>query len=47
MQNSISETLLPNGKKIFCLKADEVPVVYRQIQEGYQLNTGHFAASGF
>ncbi|NEQ63560.1 MAG: FkbM family methyltransferase, partial [Moorea sp. SIO4A1] len=33
MPNIIQETKLPNGMKIFCLRKEEVPVLYEQIQE--------------
>jgi hypothetical protein len=33
MPTRIPETQLPNGMKIFCLREEEVPVLYEQIQE--------------
>lgn len=33
MQNVTQEANLPNGMKIFCLRKEEVPILYSQIQE--------------
>lgn len=33
MPSIIPETQLPNGMKIFCLREEEIPVLYEQIQE--------------
>lgn len=44
MPTLMSETLLPNGMKIFCLREEEVPILYKQIQEyfrnGIELHEG-------
>jgi FkbM family methyltransferase len=44
MQTLIPETVLPNGMKIFCLRQEEVPTLYEQIQEyfrnGIELHEG-------
>lgn len=36
MQTLIPETVLPNGMKIFCLRQEEVPTFYEQIQEYFR-----------
>ncbi|MEM7591009.1 MAG: FkbM family methyltransferase [Cyanobacteria bacterium P01_A01_bin.83] len=33
MSTTISETQLPDGMQIFCLREEEVPILYEQIQE--------------
>ena len=44
MSALIPETILPNGMKVFCLREDEVPILYEQIQEyfrnGIELHEG-------
>ena len=44
MPTIIPETKLPNGMKIFCLREEEVPILYEQIQEyikyGIKLHEG-------
>lgn len=44
MPSKISETLLPNGMKVFCFKEEEASILYEQIQEylknGIKLNPG-------
>ncbi|MDJ0796123.1 MAG: FkbM family methyltransferase [Calothrix sp. MO_167.B12] len=44
MSTSIPETTLPNGMKIFCLREEEVPILYEQIQDyikhGIELHEG-------
>ncbi|MFB2894250.1 FkbM family methyltransferase [Aerosakkonemataceae cyanobacterium BLCC-F50] len=36
MQSLIPETILPNGMNIFCLREEEVPILYSQIQEYFR-----------
>ncbi|MBV9386759.1 MAG: FkbM family methyltransferase [Chroococcidiopsidaceae cyanobacterium CP_BM_ER_R8_30] len=36
MQNSIAETLLPNGKKVFCVNKDEIPALYEEIKDYFK-----------
>ncbi len=44
MPTLVPETVLPNGMKIFCLREEEVPILYGQIQEylrnGIELHEG-------
>lgn len=44
MSTTIPETQLPNGMKIFCLREEEVPILYEQIQDyikhGIKLHEG-------
>lgn len=44
MSTLIPETILPNGMKVFCLREDEVPILYEQIHEyfrnGIELHEG-------
>jgi hypothetical protein len=36
MRTLIPETTLPNGMKIFCLRKEEVSILYEQIQEYFK-----------
>jgi FkbM family methyltransferase len=44
MSNLTQETMLPNGLKIFCIREEEVPILYQQINEyfrnGIELHEG-------